>query len=135
MALNFPDSKIVESFHQKRGDAFQELKKLKKEKKSFDLVILDPPAFAKKKSEKPNAFKAYSKLSEMGAYLVKQGGILFAASCSAPVSSSEFFEIVAKGVRTAGFNFIPFKKSGHAIDHPISFKEGGYLKGIFGNVI
>ncbi len=133
--LNFSDSKISTNFFQKKGDAFQELEKLKKQKKSFDLVILDPPAFARKKKEKPNAFKAYLKLAEMGACLVNKGGVLFAASCSAPVSSEEFFEIVDRGVRTAGFDFVPFKRSGHALDHPISFKEGAYLKGVFGNVV
>jgi 23S rRNA (cytosine1962-C5)-methyltransferase len=133
--LNFSDSKIAANFSQKRGDAFQELEKLKKERQEFDLAILDPPAFARKKKEKPTALKAYFRLAEMGACLVKKGGVLFAASCSAPVSSEEFFEAVSKGVRAAGFEFLPFKRSGHALDHPISFKEGAYLKGIFGKVI
>ncbi len=135
VALNFSDSKITEKFSQIRGDAFKELEELRKQNKSFDLVILDPPAFARKKKEKPSAFKAYMKLTEMGVRLVKKGGVLFAASCSAPVSSEEFFETIDRGVRSAGFNFLPFKRSGHALDHPVSFKDGAYLKGIFGKVI
>ncbi len=133
--LNFSDSKTVSNFSQKKGDAFQELEKLIKQKQSFDLVILDPPAFARNKKEKPSALKAYLKLAEMGASLVKKDGVLFAASCSAPVLSEEFFEVVDRGVRAAGFKFLSFKQSGHALDHPISFKEGAYLKGIFGKVI
>lgn len=135
VALNFPDSKTAAKFSQKKGDAFQELEKLKKQKQRFDLVILDPPAFARKKKEKPSALKAYLKLAEAGACLVKKDGILFAASCSAPVSTEEFFDVVHKGINCAGFEFLPFKRSGHAIDHPISFKEGAYLKGIFGKIV
>jgi 23S rRNA (cytosine1962-C5)-methyltransferase len=132
--LNFSDPKTVANFFQKKGDAFQELEKLKKEKQSFDIVILDPPAFARKKKEKPSALNAYLKLVKIGTSLVKKGGVLFAASCSAPVFAEEFFEIVIKGVRDTGSEFSSFKRSGHALDHPISFKEGAYLKGIFGKV-
>ena len=122
------------NFFQKKGDAFQELEKLKQEKRSFDLVILDPPAFARKKKEKPSALNAYLKLVKIGSSLVKKGGVLFAASCSAPVFAEEFFEIVNRGVRDRGLEFSSFKQSGHAIDHPISFKEGAYLKGVFGKI-
>ena len=134
VALNFSGSEIAANFYQRKGDAFYQLEKLKKQKRSFDLVILDPPAFARKKKDKSKAFKAYLKLIKMSARLVKKGGVLFAASCSAPISSEEFYAVVAKGVKSEGFGFLPFKQSGHALDHPISFKEGGYLKGIFGKV-
>jgi 23S rRNA (cytosine1962-C5)-methyltransferase len=87
-----------------------------------------------KKKEKPSALNAYLRLVKIGASLVKKGGVLFAASCSAPVFAEEFFEIVIKGVTEAGFKLSPFKRSEHALDHPISFKEGAYLKGIFGKV-
>ena len=132
--LNFSDPKTVANFFQRKGDAFQELEKLKKENRNFDLVILDPPAFARKKKEKPSALNAYLRLVKIGTSLVKKGGVLFAASCSAPVFAEEFFEVVHRGVRDMGSEFSSFKQSGHALDHPISFKEGAYLKGIFGKV-
>ena len=134
VALNFSNPNRISNFTQKKGDAFQELDELKRKNRIFDLVILDPPAFARKKKEKGNALNAYSRLAEAGAYLVKKGGVLFAASCSAPVSSDEFYEAVYRGIKSAGVKFQEFKRSGHALDHPVSFAEGAYLKGIFGRI-
>ena len=108
---------------------------MRKEGQKFELIILDPPAFARKKKEKFSALEAYLKLVKMSTCLIKKCGMLFAASCSAPITTEEFFETVSKGVRSEGFNFLPFKRTEHALDHPIKFKEGSYLKGIFGKVI
>ncbi|CAI2717335.1 class I SAM-dependent rRNA methyltransferase [Nitrospina watsonii] len=130
--LNFGNG-VLESgrFQQIQGDAFEELERLHAEGKTFDLVILDPPAFAKSKKDKPNALRAYTRLVQFGARVVSKQGVLFAASCSAPVVADEFYRAVDRGLQTAGRIRRNGHKTGHAADHPVTFPEGTYLKGIF----
>jgi 23S rRNA (cytosine1962-C5)-methyltransferase len=130
--LNFPDKKFeTDRFRQLQRDAFIALKQLISMKQSFDLVILDPPAFATSKKQKVKALKTYSRLAESGALLTRPGGILFAASCSRHVSATDFFKAVFSGVRSAGKVYEVIQKTGHAVDHPVLFPEGEYLKGIY----
>jgi 23S rRNA (cytosine1962-C5)-methyltransferase len=130
MKLNFPDDPFpAENFIQKEGDAFQVLKKLKSQNQLFDLVILDPPAFARNKKQKALAVDAYTALAKAGAQLTS--GILFAASCSAHVSAKEFYDAVYLGIRSAGKNFEEIARTGHAQDHPATFSEASYLKSTY----
>ncbi len=133
LKLNFPEKKNLE-FQQIEGDAFQILRGLKLENSKFDLVILDPPAFARKKKHKAQALEAYSRLTTLGAQLVKPGGRLFSASCSAHVSLEEFSKAVHRGILLAQKELTEICKTGHAIDHPIQFAEAKYLKCIMGRV-
>jgi len=110
------------------GDAFEHLSTLKKNKQTFDIVVVDPPSFAKKASEVPGAIKAYQRLLGLAHPLVRKGGILVFASCSSRVSSEEFFELVLKGLDLRGLDFALLHTSLHDVDHPISFPEGAYLK-------
>jgi len=130
--LNFP-GKLSGKMHfrQLKGDAFQLLKELESQREAFDLVILDPPAFAIKKKQKMKALAAYRRLAEAGARLTLNGGLLFSASCSAHVPPDEFFQEVFSGVDAAEKGYEETLRTGHAIDHPVSFKEGEYLKGIY----
>ena len=130
--LNFPDKQSeTGNFQQVQGDAFISLKQLISRKKSFDLVILDPPAFAVKKKQKTKALTTYRRLAESGGRLTRPGGLLFSASCSRHVSAKEFFRAVCSGVKSAGKVYEVIQRTGHAIDHPVSFTEGEYLKGIY----
>jgi 23S rRNA (cytosine1962-C5)-methyltransferase len=130
--LNFPNKQFeTDSFQQLQRDAFIALKQLVAMKKSFDLVILDPPAFATNKKQKVKALITYSRLAESGALLTRPGGILFAASCSRHVTAKEFFQAVFSGVKSAGKVYEVIQKTGHAVDHPVLFPEGEYLKGIY----
>lgn len=130
--LNFPHKKFKsEDFQQIQGDAFISLKQLIIRKESFDLVILDPPALAVKKKQKVKALAAYRSLAESGARLTRSGGLLFAASCSRHVSGQEFFREVYSGVKQAGKVHEEIQRTGHALDHPVSFAEGEYLQGVY----
>ena len=130
MKLNFSGKEISsERFMQYEGDAFQVLARLKKEKHSFDMVILDPPAFARKKKHKPLALEAYASLAKAGAMLTS--GVLFAASCSAHVSEDEFYNAVYSGIRSAGKKYEEIARTGHAKDHPAKFPEANYLKSVY----
>ena len=95
---------------------------------TFDLVILDPPAFARKKDQIPKALKAYSRLAEAATQVTHPGGILFAASCSNPIKNEDFFHSVQQGIRCSGKQGKVILKTGQPEDHPARFDEGLYLK-------
>jgi len=113
------------------GDAFEEMEKLISSGKKYGVVIVDPPSFARKQADVSGAVKAYTKLNTLAVKLVEKKGILVAASCSARVSSSDFFDAVTRAVRSSGRKYKELKRTGHAIDHPIGFPEGAYLKCIY----
>ncbi|RSK38763.1 class I SAM-dependent rRNA methyltransferase [Mangrovimonas spongiae] len=110
------------------GDAFQELQKLIKRKKTYDVVVIDPPSFAKQASEIDLAKKKYAQLAELGEQLTTKNGLLVLASCSSRVSSQAFFDINTRVLSQTKRSFNVILKNTHDIDHPISFAEGAYLK-------
>lgn len=122
---NFPQHELLV------GDAFEQLSALKKNKQTFDIVVVDPPSFAKKASEVAGAIKAYERLLALAYPLVRKGGILVFASCSSRLGSEDFFELVEQGLKRQGLDYSIFKTSFHDVDHPISFPEGAYLKCIY----
>jgi len=110
------------------GDAFEEMRRLIATHQRFDIVVIDPPSFAKSKKEIAVARKKYQQLAQIGEKLTKKGGMLVLASCSSRVLAAEFFKInetVLKGQERIFKNFL---KTRHDIDHPITFPEGAYLK-------
>ena len=130
--LNFgSDVNLKDRLRQIKGDAFEQLASLKREGKQFDLVILDPPAFASSKQNKQNALQAYLRLAKAGAQCTREGGLLLAASCSAQVGANEFYRAVDLGIRATGRSYQKLLKTGHPLDHPVTFKEGAYLKAIY----
>ena len=130
--LNFgSDENLKGRLRQIKGDAFEQLATLKREGKQFDLVILDPPAFASRKQNKQNALQAYLRLAKVGAQCTRDGGLLVAASCSAQVRADEFYRAVDLGIRATGRSYQKLLKTGHPMDHPVTFKEGAYLKAIY----
>ncbi len=110
------------------ADAFDGLQSLIDRQKKFDIVIIDPPSFAKRENEIEKAKKSYSRLAKLGSQLVVPGGILVLASCSSRVISEEFFNISEENIVAAGKTFEVLEKTYHDIDHPINFPEGAYLK-------
>jgi 23S rRNA (cytosine1962-C5)-methyltransferase len=131
LKLNYLKKQDFE-YSQIEGDAFQKLQELKLQSRQFDLVILDPPAFARKKKHRPQALEAYSRLAELGVQLVAPGGRLFSASCSAHISAKEFYKAVNYGVGFANKRLQEITKTRHALDHPVKFKELEYLKSLLG---
>ncbi len=97
----------------------------------FGLVVLDPPSLAKRESERAGAIRAYGKLADSGISHLSRGGVLVACSCSAHVSAEEFFNAVRQSAARAGRKFTELQTTAHAPDHPATFPEAGYLKGIF----
>lgn len=110
------------------GDAFKALKQLISENKTFDVVVIDPPSFAKQHAEIELAKKKYGQLAELGEKLTAKNGLLVLASCSSRVIAQTFFDINARVLRQSNRMFDVILKTQHDEDHPIGFPEGAYLK-------
>ncbi|MGB3802133.1 MAG: class I SAM-dependent rRNA methyltransferase [Lewinella sp.] len=128
VALNFgedPRHEILE------GDAFQELEQIARRREEFGVVVVDPPSFAKREKEVRGALDAYRRINTLAIPLVKPGGTLVAASCSARVSAEDFFATVERVVKKSGRPYQLLDKTFHDTDHPIGFAEGAYLKTVY----
>ena len=129
-ALNQSLPTVAQCRHETaQGDAFAWLENAGS--KRFDLIVLDPPSLAKRETEREGAIQAYGKLAANGTRLLRGDGILVAASCSAHVSSAEFFDAVCGVAQASGRKFKEMETSGHPADHQATFKEGQYLKCIY----
>jgi 23S rRNA (cytosine1962-C5)-methyltransferase len=112
-------------------DAFEALTRMAREQRRFDLVIIDPPMFAQNQSQVAGALAAYQRLTRLGLGVLNPGGVLVQASCSSQVNSRDFFESIQRAAREASRPLQEIERSGHALDHPINFPEGAYLKCLF----
>jgi len=129
---NMAHNKLPASIHETIAeDAFEVLARMESQKRLFDLVILDPPMFAQSEKQIEGALSAYRKLTRLGLSVLRQDGTLVQASCSSRVDADSFFESIHQSAREAGRKLTEIERTGHALDHPISFKEGAYLKCLF----
>jgi 23S rRNA (cytosine1962-C5)-methyltransferase len=110
------------------GDAFEELQRLIDQGIRYDVVVIDPPSFAKQQSEITIAKKKYRLLAELGIKLTTNNGLLVLASCSSRIFADDFFEINTQVLNASKRAFNTVLKTTHDLDHPIAFKEGAYLK-------
>jgi len=126
VAMNFPDDNRHEAFCE---DAF---KYLDENDKKYDLIVLDPPAFAKHRMALHNALKGYIRLNIKGLQRIKPGGILFTFSCSQAVSKENFRNAVFTAAAQAGRNVRILHQLHQPADHPVNIyhPEGEYLKGL-----
>jgi 23S rRNA (cytosine1962-C5)-methyltransferase len=113
------------------GDAFELLARMGEEGRRFDLVIVDPPAFAQSQTQVRQALGAYERLTQLSLGVLGPGGILVQASCSRQVDAAAFFSAVSRAAVRAGRPLREIERTGHALDHPVTFKEGAYLKCLF----
>lgn len=109
-------------------DAFVAMKRMIANKETFDVVVIDPPSFAKQQSEIDLAKKKYAQLADLGIKLTAKKGLLVLASCSSRVLAQTFFDINTQVLRARNRNSETLLKTGHDLDHPIGFPEGAYLK-------
>ncbi len=110
------------------GDAFEKMEDLRRQNKKFDIVVVDPPSFAKRDSERDRAIRSYGQLTRLAIALVAKGGLLVMASCSSRVSADEFFRTVTYELERSNKPFEEINRTFHDVDHPIGFPEGAYLK-------
>lgn len=116
------------------GDAFRVMENLASAGEKYDIVVVDPPSFAQREADAGRAKRAYSRLTELALPLVADRGVLVQASCSSRIGADEFFDLVLGTAVRAGFALDEVETHGHAIDHPVGFAEGAYLKAIFAEV-
>jgi 23S rRNA (cytosine1962-C5)-methyltransferase len=124
--LNFPGDKRHEAF---AVDAF---KFLEQAGSNYDLVILDPPAFAKHKDALRNALKGYTRLNSIAFQKIRKGGIVFTFSCSQAVNKDQFRLAVFTAAAQSGRHVRILHQIHQPADHPINIyhPEGEYLKGL-----
>ena len=117
--------------HTLQGDAFEALQELRQAGSAYDLVVLDPPAFAKARGEVDRALASYRRLARLGLGVLRPGGTLVFASCSSRISAAQFRQTVEAAAAAAGRPLQRVEQTGHPLDHPIGFPEGEYLKCLF----
>lgn len=112
------------------GDVFKWLGQWKQSGRRFDLIVLDPPAFAKSQAKVQAALGGYAALNRAALQLLRPGGILCTASCSARVSPEAFAGAVAEAAAKLDLPLQLLEERGQPPDHPISvsFPQGRYLK-------
>ena len=120
----------------RKGDAFDVLEDLAKQRTRFDIVVIDPPAFAKRKKDIPKALAAYKRLNQLAMQVMLDDGILVSCSCSHHVSPEDLQETIAKAARATGKHLQILEMGGQAPDHPVhpAIPETRYLKTYFWRV-
>lgn len=116
--------------HTLQGDVFEVLRQFKKEGKTFDTIVLDPPAFCKSASEVKNAYKGYKDINILGMKLVKDGGFLISSSCSHYMTFPLFQNMLTDAAKESGRKARIVEIRTQASDHPsmLSTDESLYLK-------
>ncbi|OGT66134.1 MAG: hypothetical protein A3J38_03840 [Gammaproteobacteria bacterium RIFCSPHIGHO2_12_FULL_45_9] len=115
------------------ADAFDTMKELILQKKTYDVIILDPPAFVKKSKDMKPGLTAYQRLNELALTLLAQDGILITCSCSMQVSMNEFMGVLHKAAYKSRIAIQVLERGHQGPDHPlhIAIPETDYLKAVF----
>jgi 23S rRNA (cytosine1962-C5)-methyltransferase len=126
IGLNFPSETRHTSF---TADGFEYLKDIGDK---YDLIILDPPAFAKHRNTIPQALQGYKRINTRAFEQIRPGGILFTFSCSQVVSRDRFRETVFSAAAISGRTVRIIHQLSQPVDHPVNIyhPEGEYLKGL-----
>ena len=129
VAKNFPKAKNHTAV---AADAFEYLSAQKSAGKTYDLIILDPPAFAKHRDAVKNALRGYQRINAKAIEMIRPGGILFTFSCSQAVDKEAFRLAVFSAAAQVGRSVRILHQLHQPQDHPINIyhPEGEYLKGL-----
>ena len=129
VARNFPKATNHQAV---AADAFEYLSAQKAAGKTYDLIILDPPAFAKHRDAVKNALRGYQRINAKAIEMIRPGGILFTFSCSQAVDKEAFRLAVFSAAASIGRNVRILHQLHQPQDHPINIyhPEGEYLKGL-----
>jgi 23S rRNA (cytosine1962-C5)-methyltransferase len=116
-----------------RGDAFEAMKALHERGERFDVVVLDPPAFIKRKKDIPQGQAAYRKLNQLALALIEGEGLLVSCSCSYHLAPEELVTAIQTAARHAGRLVQILESGGQSPDHPVhpAIPETRYLKAFF----
>lgn len=125
-ALNHMDGQV----RVQQGNAFDVLRQLESAKEEFELIVLDPPAFAKNKASLEGAVRGYKEINLRALRMIPEGGFLVTCSCSYHMNPDLFKAVVADAARDARRRLRLIEERAQAVDHPIvvGYEESHYLK-------
>jgi 23S rRNA (cytosine1962-C5)-methyltransferase len=131
------DLNSISNVHFREGNTFDFLKEYHEVDRRFDMVILDPPAFAKNRDSIDAAHRGYKEINLRALKILKPGGFLLTCSCSYHITEPLFLQILAEAANDARKNIIISERRTQAQDHPIllTMPESMYLKCIIINVL
>jgi 23S rRNA (cytosine1962-C5)-methyltransferase len=137
VAENAARNGLADRVHCLQGDAFEVLRALKDEGRQFDTVILDPPAFIKRRKDEKEGTQAYARLNRLGIELLAPGGLLVTSSCSFHLGRDAFLRTVQQAGRRAGRSLQLLEAGQQGPDHPVhpAIPETAYLKTFFLRVL
>ncbi|MEW6741185.1 MAG: class I SAM-dependent rRNA methyltransferase [Planctomycetota bacterium] len=120
----------IENVRFVRAKVFEDLRERERRGERYDLVIVDPPAFAKSRRDLENALRGYRELNERAMRMLKPEGRLLTSSCSYNLSEPLFHDVLRAAAATSGSSFLVVGRGGQAHDHPVhlSLPESAYLK-------
>ncbi|MBX3399091.1 MAG: class I SAM-dependent rRNA methyltransferase [Gemmataceae bacterium] len=120
-----------------KADVFNHLATLASEKREYDVVILDPPKFARNRAAVPEALKGYRRLHQLALKLLARDGLLVSCCCTGLIQMADLEEIVAQTAIDSKRDAQILERRGPSADHPVSVacREGGYLKCIVSRVM
>lgn len=116
------------------GDAFDVLASMADRGERFDVVVIDPPSFASRADQVDRALRGYAHLTRLGLAVTRRGGCLVQSSCSSRIDEHTFHDTIRASASAAGARLTEIERTTHAVDHPIGFPEGAYLKTLFARV-
>ena len=115
----------------REANAFDFLRDEERGGRTYDTIVLDPPAFAKTRAALPTALRGYKEINLRALRLLTRGGMLFTASCSYHLTKPLFLEMLEAAAADSGRRVIVRELRGQPVDHPevLSIPETGYIKG------
>ena len=114
----------------RQGDAFDTLKALRADGRRFDLVVLDPPAFIRRRKDMQAGQEAYRRINRLAVQLVEEGGLLLSASCSSHLARKRLLELMVSAAAPVGRELRVLVQGHQGADHPVhpGLPESDYLK-------
>jgi 23S rRNA (cytosine1962-C5)-methyltransferase len=121
---------VADHINTVEADVFDYLRAAEQRKETYDLIILDPPAFAKSKAVLSNALRGYREINSAALKLLKSGGVLVSCSCSQAVGPERFAQMIADSAADADRRLVQLDFRFQAADHPVrvGYGESLYLK-------
>lgn len=128
---------VAERLNTLQGDAFAVLKSLREARERFDIVILDPPAFIRRKKDFKEGIQAYRRLNEMAMQVLEKDGLLVSCSCSQSLPRETLEQLLLQAARHLDRSLQFLERGQQAPDHPVhpAIPETDYLKAVFARVL